>query len=200
MNLIRKTFEDEVIAEFLKAEIKSSRFREGIVSALNGSDEGIINQPDLDSEDENRLRREVLGIVRGYGYNKSLFENFPSDVTWYIANIDKEELSKVMYINYSYWNLLSSNTRLPINARLNILNDVRVYDVSNQGFKDISLAIKKGVSLPRLIFVSMNNRSRIVVLEGHARLTGYFLEPEFIPDPLEVIIGYSEEFKNWDLY
>ncbi|MDR9856211.1 hypothetical protein RJP21_21650 [Paenibacillus sp. VCA1] len=121
-------------------------------------------------------------------------------MAWYKASIDKDVLYNVMYINYSYWNEISNNTRLPINARLNIHNDVRVFGVSNQSFIDISLAIKRGESFPRLIFVSMNKNSRIVVLEGHARLTGYFLALEYLPKKLEVIIGYSEGFKNWDLY
>lgn len=200
MDFIGQISEDEVIAEFLKAEINSPRFRDEIISALDGIDEQLITQPDLHSDIQNRLRKEVLGKFRGYGQNRDLFENFPSDVTWYKVNISKTELYNVMYIDYSYWNVLSNNTRLPINARPNILKDVRVFDVSNQGFLEIRSLIKKGVSFPRLIFVSMNTNSRIVVLEGHARLTGYFLEPELIPETMEVIVGYSEDFKYWGLY
>ncbi|MGI6705582.1 MAG: hypothetical protein ACOX6S_04760 [Clostridia bacterium] len=200
MDLISQISEDEIIAEFLKAEINSPRFRDEIIAALNGIDDKLITQPNLHSDMENRLRKEILGKVRGYGQNRDLFENFPSDVTWYRANIHKAELHNVMYIDYSYWNALSNNTRLPIHARANILKDVRVFDVSNQGFFEIHSLFKKGVSFPRLILVSMNPNTRIVVLEGHARLTGYFLEPKLIPETMEVMIGYSEDFRYWGLY
>lgn len=56
MKLICQITEDEVIAEFLKAEINSSRFRESIVIALNGQDETIVHQPDLSNKEENQIR------------------------------------------------------------------------------------------------------------------------------------------------
>jgi len=200
MKIISQISENEVIAEFLKAELNSNRFRDRVLSTLDGLDIGIINKPDLSDATENQIRKKVLGEFRGYGLNKGLFENFPVDIVWYKASFEKNELYNVMYIDYSYWNELSNNTRLPINARLNIHNDIRVFETSNQGFFDISLAIKEGKSFPRLIFVSRNKHARIVVLEGHARLTGYFLYPDYLPETLEVIIGFSEGFKDWDLY
>lgn len=189
-----------MIAEFLQAEIDSARFREGILTALQGMDERIIRAPDLGRDDENRLRRAVLGTTRGYGRNKDLFEGFPADVTWYHAQLTSAELESVMYIDYSYWNLLSGQTRLPIRARSNIQQDVRIFDVSNQGFRDISRAMKSGKTFPRLILVAMNEQARMVVLEGHARLTGLWLEPDLVPDVMEVIIGFSEGLDDWDLY
>lgn len=105
-----------------------------------------------------------------------------------------------MYINYSYWNELLSNSILPLDAAKNIQNGIEIFGVSNDGFKDIHADIKHGISFPKMIFVSANEKSRIVVLEGHARITAYFLEIEYIPEELEVIIGYSEKFADWDLY
>lgn len=46
----------------------------------------------------------------------------------------------------------------------------------------------------------MNEKSKVVVLEGHARLTAYFIDSEYLPDEIEVLIGYSEKFSEWDLY
>ncbi|MGE7823287.1 hypothetical protein [Paenibacillus sp. NPDC093718] len=154
----------------------------------------------MNDQTENQLRRDILGKTRGFGCNTDLFENFPTEVKWYKAGFQKEDLSEVMYINYSYWNELSSRIRLPIHASKNIMNQIEVYGVNNQGFLDISLAIKNGRVFPRLIFVSMNENSRVVVLEGHARLTAYFINSEYIPGEIEVFIGFSEKFNEWDLY
>ncbi|WP_339272580.1 hypothetical protein NYE54_14245 [Paenibacillus sp. FSL K6-1330] len=200
MKILNQVQEDEVIAEFLLAEINSDRFKEGILNALRDHDLNLLIKPNLNDQTENKIRRDILGQTRGYGRNTDLFENFPKEVKWYKALFKKQDLKEVMYINYSYWNELSSNTRLPLQASKNIMNQIEVYEISNQGFLDINLVLKNGKVFPRLIFVSMNENSQIVVLEGHARLTAYFIESEYIPYELEVLIGYSEKFSEWDLY
>ncbi|GMK39567.1 hypothetical protein PCCS19_26210 [Paenibacillus sp. CCS19] len=95
------------------AEINSPRFKDGIMAALGKHDVHVITNPNIDRDNENLIRRDILGLTRGYGFNRDLFEQFPSDVQWYLAVIGKQELSKVEYINYSYWNELSDATRLP---------------------------------------------------------------------------------------
>lgn len=200
MKIVSQVQEDEVIAEFLFAEVNSDRFKEGILNALGDHDLNLLIKPNLNDQAENQIRRDILGETRGFGRNSDLFENFPTEVKWYEAFFEKQDLNEVMYINYSYWNELSSNTRLPLQASKNIMNQIEVFGISNQGFLDINLALKNGKVFPRLIFVSMNENSRVVVLEGHARLTAYYLDNDYIPDELEVIIGFSDKFSVWDLY
>ncbi|MGC6588437.1 hypothetical protein ACPV3A_26275 [Paenibacillus sp. Dod16] len=200
MKIVSQVQEDEVIAEFLFAEVNSDRFKEGILNALGDHDVNLLIKPNLNDQAENQIRRDILGQTRGFGRNTDLFENFPTEVKWYKAFFEKQDLNEVMYINYSYWNELSSNTRLPLQASKNIMNQIEVFGISNQGFLDINLALKSGKVFPRLIVVSMNENSRVVVLEGHARLTAYYLDNDYIPDDLEVIIGFSDKFSVWDLY
>jgi len=200
VKIISQVQEDEVIAEFLFAEINSDRFNEEILHALGDHDLNLLIKPNLNDQAENQIRRDILGQTRGFGRNTDLFENFPTEVKWYRALFDRQDLNKVMYINYSYWNELSSNTRLPLQASKNIMNHIEVFGISNEGFLDINLALKNGKVFPRLIFVSMNENSRVVVLEGHARLTAFYLDKDYIPDELEVFIGLSDKFSVWDLY
>lgn len=200
LKIVSQVQEDEVIAEFLFAEVNSDRFKEGILNALGDHDLNLLIKPNLNDQAENQIRRDILGQTRGFGRNTDLFENFPTEVKWYKAFFEKQDLNEVMYINYSYWNELSSNTRLPLQASKNIMSQIEVFGISNQGFLDINLALKNGKVFPRLIFVSMNENSRVIVLEGHARLTAYYLDNDYIPDELEVIIGFSDKFSVWDLY
>jgi len=200
VKIISQVQEDEVIAEFLFAEINSDRFNEEILHALGDHDLNLLIKPNLNDQAENQIRRDILGQTRGFGRNTDLFENFPTEVKWYRALFGRQDLNKVMYINYSYWNELSSNTRLPLQASKNIMNHIEVFGISNEGFLDINLALKNGKVFPRLIFVSMNENSRVVVLEGHARLTAFYLDKDYIPDELEVFIGLSDKFSVWDLY
>jgi hypothetical protein len=200
MELKQQITEDVMIAEFLKAEIDSQRYGSTIKKVLGDVEDSIISNPNMNDEDENKYRKWLLGEVRGYGKNKALFENFPSGINWRMAVFSKEDLQSVMYIDYSYWNELSNNTRLPSDAAKNVLSNVEIYGVKNDGFLELNSVIKQGKTFPKMIFVSRNENSRIVALEGHARLTAYCIDTEYIPPELEVIIGFSEDIVAWDLY
>jgi len=95
---------------------------------------------------------------------------------------------------------LSSKSRLATDAVQNIRAGKVIFNQSNERFLTVAEAIKKGSQFPRLIFLACDEKSPVVVLEGHVRLTAYMLVPEFIPKTLEVIIGYSANMKKWDLY
>lgn len=200
MKILKHITENEVIAEFLKSEMKSKRFGRRIVGALKNKSKRIITNPNLENKKDNQFRRNLFGKVRGFGGNKDLFENFPLDIKWFRAIITKQELKKVKYIDYSYWNEISNKTRLPSEAIKNVKDDVKIFNVGNEGFWEILSEVKKGKRLPYMILVAKNRKSQLVVLEGHARLTAYFLEPKVMPQKLEVIIGYSEKITDWNLY
>ncbi|MEK6847890.1 MAG: hypothetical protein AABX50_02070 [Nanoarchaeota archaeon] len=200
MRILHQITEDEVITNFLKSEINSKRFRKPIILALKNKSKKIILHPNLKDRKENQFRRKLLGKVRGFGMNRDLFENFPNNVKWFKAFIKRQELKNVKYINYSYWNELSNKTRLPSEASKNVQKGLKIFNVDNEGFQQILSKIKKGKKLPDMIFVAKNKKSRMVILEGHARMTGYFLEPKHIPKKLEIIIGYSNKINKWGLY
>lgn len=202
MKLKREISNEEMVSIFLKAEIGSGRFGERIKKVLkkDKKSDKIVTKPDLKNKSENNYRKKLLGKARGYGFNRGLFKHFPENVQWYKAVISKKELEKVKYINYSYWNRLSSRTRLPSKAIKKVKERRKIFGVTGQLYFDILSDIKKGCKMVLMIFVAKNKKSRIVVLEGHARLTSYFLEPKHIPKEIEVIIGYSENMDKWGLY
>ena len=98
----------------------------------------------------------MLGEVRGFGKNKDYFEDFPDDFKWFRAVIKKQELKKVRYINYSYWNDLSTKTRLPSHAVKNIKAGIKVFGASNKHYFEILAAIEKGRKIPDTIFIANN--------------------------------------------
>jgi hypothetical protein len=48
--------------------------------------------------------------------------------------------------------------------------------------------------------VTAGDDADLVLLEGHARLTGYMLHPEVLPPELEVLVGISPTMCEWGLY
>lgn len=100
MRVIRDSSEDEMIALFLLGELNSERFGNGIRSALDAASqtEALITAADLGDADQNRARRTILGLTRGYGENRDVFENFPARVQRLPAMLAPSEFARVRYM------------------------------------------------------------------------------------------------------
>jgi len=190
MRLLRPTTEDDMIALFLKAEIVSERFGHRIVTQLEGAGESraIVETPDITNPAENAYRRQLLNNYRAY-----VFEELPAHIVWYRALLAREEVAKVRYIDYDYWNELSSNTRLPLAATEAIRAGREIYGQSTEGFLHVAQALREGAHFPELIVVGASPNAELTVYEGHLRLTAYMLAPECLPDELEVMAGFAPE-------
>ena len=202
MRIIKDITEDETIAAFLKAEIGSFRFGEKIHQQLkaDGRERSTIDDPDISSKEPNDYRRFLLGKYRGYGENRGLFRHFPKNVSWKRVVLDKEDLKRMKYINYDYWVELSGGSRLIIDVAKNIIEEFEVFKQSNRNFWEVVEALKRGVNFPESILVTADEHSDLFVLEVHLRLTTYLMEPRFVPERFEVIIGFSEGLRRWGLY
>lgn len=203
MRIIKDITESEMVSVFLRAEIRSPRFKERYINQLRRDKKqiSVIIRPNLESQTENRYREKLLGEARSYKTKgHDLFERFPNDVKWKRAYLSKGELLRVKYIDYSYWNELSSNSRLPKIAADNIRKGKTVYGHRNNQFWSIARKIKQRVDMPEIIIVAKDRKSPFVVLEGHARLTALMLVPEMIHKQTEVIIGFSKHIKDWGIY
>src|SRR5579884_3150850 len=108
-----------MVACFLRGELASERFGDVVRQALQsfGAPESLLTDPDLTDPVANRVRASVLGETRGYRLGRDVFdETFPDAVQWCRAELGPDELRRVRYIEYSYWNELSGGTRLPADA------------------------------------------------------------------------------------
>ena len=200
MKIIKQSTENEMIYEFLKMEIASIRYAEQIKSILDElhlSTE-IITNGNILSQQENAARAEMLNRFRGYGRNEELFTNYPASVNWVWAIFGNEDIEKIKYIEYSYWNELSNYTGSPAEAAKTIRAGKTIYDVPNDGFLIAAQKLKNGCTFPPLICLTDETESRYILLEGHLRMTAYALEPEFFQN-VSVLVGYcsGEALDKW---
>lgn len=190
-----------MVAVFLQTEINSSRFSTSILGILKrGSfDRKVIDCPNLNDKTENAYRSELLGEYRGYKRNKEIFVDFPDDIQWERVFLNRQNLEQIKYIDWDYWLEISDNTRLASEAakkvRLGMIDEEEA-----RGYWSVSDALKEGLKLPELILVSKSKEDNLVLLEGHVRLTGYLLMPEYLPRELSAIVGHSERMDEWELY
>lgn len=193
MIYLREASEDEMILEFLKGEIKSERFQSQILEVLDNQTEStsIIEKADLNNSYENSKRKEILSIFRGYGSNTHLFENFPDISRWIYAECTCEDINKIRYINYSYWNELSKYTSSPLIAAETIREGKEIYGISNSvSIRGVEY-LEQGGSFPPIILLTSDNE-HFIILEGHSRMTVYGLAPEFFSGS-KCYIGICEE-------
>jgi hypothetical protein len=73
-------------------------------------------------------------------------------------------------------------------------------DIGEEEAVALALASPTGVRPPRLIALAPPDLRRVVLLEGHARLTSYALFPEHVPDRVEILLGLSPRIAEWSLF
>jgi hypothetical protein len=202
MRGLRRASEAEMVALFLRCDLGAARFQAGLRAELEraGLPERIVTDPRLEDETENLARRRVLERHHGYGESTGLFDGFPSDVRWEWMAIAPQELARVRYVDYDYWVELSGGSRLATDAAPLVRAGVAPLGVPGDWALNLARPLVEGVRFPPLILVTDGRPDGLVVLEGHARLTAYMLEPRALPPEVEVLVGTSPEMSRWGLY
>jgi len=199
MKKIRNSNENEMIYEFLKMEVNSDRYREQIETVLKELDvsKDIITNGNIMSEQENTLREEILKRFRGWR-TEELFENFPSKIDWVWTEFDREDILKIIYIEYSYWNELSNYTGSPLEAAKYVLSGRTLYDMPTDGFIEDTKWVIERNKFPPMIFLTDKSEERYIILEGHCRMTVYGLVPVLFQN-VSVLLGYCdrEDLDKW---
>jgi len=205
MRLVRSASEDEVIAAFLRAEIDSDRFGQSILTALEADHRprAIVDSANLHDPQENTYRRSLLGRVRGWGRGEGMFQGFPAEVEWNLAAVTPKELAKVRYIAWDWWLDRSAGTRLATEyaRRIRAGDFPGDPDSGLRYHEPVARRLREGPPLPLLIVVRERSRPDFLVLvEGHVRLTAFFLFPEMLPEELELYLGTAIGLDGWGLY
>ena len=115
-----------------------------------------------------------------------LFFGFPDDVVWERVALTRDEVLAILYINWDWWLTVSNDTRLATVAA----------EVQGRDEGDRAIAMAAATN-PELIVVGDRERSKLVLLEGHVRLTAYAAFPEYLPDELEAYLGVSPRIGEW---
>lgn len=198
MEVLRVSCEDEMILEFLKGEFSSERFGNKLNDVLVklGLDNSIIIDGNILNKNENFMRMKIMKLFRGYP-NAELFKNFPVFDKWEFVKLNLEDLDKIYFIDYDYWNELSNGTSKAYECAKNVRNGIEVYGVSNKYFLD-GIEYLKNNKFPPIILITCNGEKYLLV-EGHSRMTVYGL----IPDKFDGTFAYvgtcsCDEMKKYD--
>jgi hypothetical protein len=201
MRLVGPASEAEVVAAFLRAELDSPRYGATISKLLGdaGLHESIVRRPTFASAAENAERDALLERHRAWLRREGLFNGFPDGVEWFRAALSPELVLSILYINWDWWLRATGGTRRPLDAADRIRRN-EVEGSTAEALQPIAARLRSLEPPPELIVAAPPDYSRLVLVEGHVRLTAYALYPEYLPDELEVFLGTSEEITGWSQF
>ncbi len=184
-----------MIATFLRAELDSDRWGPTLreLLASDGLDEALVRTPELESAADNGRRRTLLEEHRGYERQTGLFFGFPKQVAWHRAALSAEEVLEILYINWDWWLRLTEGSRCPADAARRI----RAGEVEGITAAEHEPIADSVATAEPLIAVTTPAQERLVLLEGHVRLTALALFPDRLPEELDVLLGISDEMAAW---
>ena len=195
MQLLEEITSDEMIGEFLKAELHSSRFRRGSLRALKmlGYNERLLENPNYGDATQNEKRAKVLGLCRGWP-DAELFTNFPSDTHWYRINFSINELKRVYRLKSSS-DMADSERSLLATAR-HVMNGQAVHNINNELIYEIRKKIEAKEQLPPIIIVAAKQEGKKILVEGHSRGVAY-CSFESLNYDIPAIMGISNDMNDW---
>ena len=190
MRLARPASEDDMVAVFLAAEVTSERYGPRITEILTrlGQPRGIAERPDTRDKAANTVRRQVLAAYRHYP-SGDVFTGMPADVRWRHAALTPAELATVQYIDYPYWTDFSGGTRLAADGARR-LGPWQQHEPGTI-YRQIAENLRDGQLPPPIILLGQPGPANLIVIEGHKRLTGLLLCPQWLPAELEVLLGLT---------
>jgi len=197
IRILSRATEDEVIAELLRAEFQSPRHRMLVRQALRHASqpESLLTAIDLENPAHNRARAELIQIYKGLGGDYALFTGFPDNVTWWRAVLPRGALGRVHVIKDPHFQeMLGRSRKLPDVAQ-------HLHRTDTARFAWIPHIVRKleRQQAYRPILVGASRR-RLVILDGHVRLTSWMLAKDGAPAALDVLIGFSPDIRNWDYF
>jgi hypothetical protein len=203
MSGFRPAVEPEVVLAFLRGEVGSNRFGHDVRRALvraGGLD--LVRRPDLRSEQENRARERALAAARGWR-DSELFEGFPEKVDWYHGVLPPAALAQLRFVDYSYWNELSGGSRRPADV-LPTLRSGRlprwVSELGTDWCFSFAAELATAEAVDDIIVMAPPDLSKLVLLEGHARLTAVFVGELQRRLVIRAYLGLSPEIEQWGCF
>jgi hypothetical protein len=192
MKLLKKIPETAMVASFLRAEFSSPRFGDDLRKTMQSLsvEEAVITHPDITDAHDSELRAQVLGAHRGYRQDREMFDGVPSNLTWHEAEITRQEIGDLRYVDYSYWNELTDHTHLVRDGVRNIQQGRIVFDVPNDRFWGVTERILHGEQdFESIILWGRDCDSPLEILEGHLRATAFGLAGDKAPPAISVLVG-----------
>lgn len=181
---VRPVKEEEVIAEFLKAEFYQPEFdpyRERFA--------GIVYRPDLGSERENAARRALLFRRRG-----RLWRELPKDTEWWEAVLQESDLPRIRAFPRKQWRSFAAGNFHLMEMIERIRKKVESADQGQFATKMRSVVsdLKQDLVPNSVLLIGVDDHSPLTIVEGNHRMAAAMLEsPSTVAQRFRFYCGLS---------
>lgn len=181
IRLLRRISEDEVIAEFLRGDFEHSAYAEH-----HASQRSIVYYPNLDSPQENALRRALLFLR-----HHSLWKQLPLEIEWYEAEVRPENLHQIRVFPRAQWlklargNFSIANVAEKMRRRHKTVEDpffAKIGSIRNRLLEDGAIA-------GSVVLIGLTESEPLTILDGNHRFVAAVLEGQ--TDRLRFVCGLS---------
>lgn len=188
--------EHQMIADFLLAEIRSTRFAQFLEPHLAASPHWriLVERPNVDDVNENAVRRNLLAY-RGYP-DAALFTGFPANPTWHKVRLEWSDFERMRYAREGRLVALAGASRRLLDGAKNFIagGPAAAAMAQIQGIAD---AIDGGATFPALI-AAQDADGSLILIEGHSRATAYVMKSA-TADKV-AIVARAPSFAAWRYY
>lgn len=181
---LRPVKEEEVIAEFLKAEFYQPEFDPYRERYAN-----IVYHADLNSERENAARRALLFRRRG-----RLWRELPKDTEWWEVALQESDLPRVRAFPRKQWRSFAAGNFHLIEMVGRIRKKVESQDRGQFATKmrSVSSDLRENLVPNSVLLIGVDDQSPLTIIEGNHRMAAAMLDsPSTVTQRFRFFCGLS---------
>jgi hypothetical protein len=164
---LRLVDEDEVVAEFLKAEFYQPEF-----DRYRGRFYNIVHHPDLHNKRENKIRRALLFRRRG-----RMWRELPVDTQWFRVELGSDDIARVRAFPRKQWRSFAEGNFYLTDMIERIRNKVEEPEAGKFSLKmrGVTADLEQNLVTDSILLIGIDEYSALTIIEGNHRMAAAML-------------------------
>jgi O-antigen/teichoic acid export membrane protein len=184
IGVVEPMSEQAVIAEFLRSEFHHPEFEEYRLEF-----ERLVQQPNLESDRENALRRALLFLRRG-----AMWRELPDDTQWFEVKLTADDLTRVRFFPRAQWRRVAEGSFFVTDV-VGCLRQKWQECPDDEFFRKLRRIlnpVQEGQVSQTVLLIGVDVRSPLTILDGNHRMAAAMLaQPPAALDSFRFICGLS---------
>jgi O-antigen/teichoic acid export membrane protein len=184
LGLAQGMSEQAVIAAFLRSEFHHPEFEE-----YRQEFGRLVEEPDLNSDRENALRRALLFLRRG-----AMWRELPDDTRWFEVKLTTEDLARVRFFPRAQWRRVAEGS-FYVTDVVECLRQKWQESPDDEFFRKlrrISNPVQEGLVSRTVLLIGVDAQSPLTILDGNHRMAAAMLaQPPAALGSFQFICGLS---------
>jgi O-antigen/teichoic acid export membrane protein len=182
--VVQPLSEQAVIAEFLRSEFHHPEFEE-----YRREFERLVQEPDLDSDRENAVRRALLFLRRG-----AMWRELPDDTQWFEVKLASEDLARIRFFPRAQWRRVAEGS-FYVTDVVGCLRQKWQESPDDEflcKLRRISNPVQEGQVSRTVLLIGVDAHSPLTILDGNHRMAAAMLaQPPAALENFRFICGLS---------